>query len=462
MLLSSFRAAAVLLTALLPAVLCQDASSALSVYPECARGCIADAMSEGICAPTNQTCICTNDTFQGLVTGCVAQSCTLPDSLTTKNVSATNCNAPVRDKAQSHVVLTIAMIIMGVVFVAVRFIYKMIYMQTELGLDDWLILATIISTVPSACVTLFGTTQHGLGRDIWTVAHNDITLMLKYFYGMAILYFVETALVKLSIIAFYMRIFPARNTQRLLWGTFWFASAWGVCYVVLAIFQCRPVSYFWLKWDGLHEGQCLEANAIAWSNAIMNICLDVWILAVPLWELRSLQLHWKKKVGVALMFCVGTFVTVVSILRLQSLVHFATSSNITWEFYDVSVWSTIEICVGVACACLPTVRLLLVKIFPKLAGSTRRATDYYENRYGHASGNKSATHKSRNVAIVTADRDRRRRDSKGSADSPDGSIQDSSGGAGIVYQKTYAVQYSDNDEASLVRMASLDAQGRKS
>ena len=38
MLLSSFRAVAVLVTALLPAVHCQDASSALSVYPECAVG----------------------------------------------------------------------------------------------------------------------------------------------------------------------------------------------------------------------------------------------------------------------------------------------------------------------------------------------------------------------------------------------------------------------------------------
>jgi hypothetical protein len=47
------------------------------------------------------------------------------------------------------------------------------------------------------------------------------------------------------------------------------------------------------------------------------------------------------------MFCVGTFVTVVSILRLTALVHFAVSSNASWEFYDVSLWSTIEITVGI-------------------------------------------------------------------------------------------------------------------
>lgn len=30
------------------------------------------------------------------------------------------------------------------------------------------------------------------------------------------------------------------------------------------------------------------------SNAAVNIALDLWILAIPLWELRTLQLHWKK------------------------------------------------------------------------------------------------------------------------------------------------------------------------
>jgi hypothetical protein len=64
-------------------------------------------------------------------------------------------------------------------------------------------------------------------------------------------------------------------------------------------------------------------------------------------QLRKLKMHWKKKISVALMFGVGTFVTIVSILRLQALVHFAKSMNVSWEFYDVSMWSDIELGVGV-------------------------------------------------------------------------------------------------------------------
>lgn len=198
------------------------------------------------------------------------------------------------------------MAVVAAVFLVTRLTYKLVIARVPLGLDDWLILAAFLTTIPSAVITVHGSAANGLGRDIWTLTPDQITNVLMYFYCMAFLYFAQVALVKLSIIAFFMRIFPSRNLQRILWATFVFTALFGVAFVLTAIFQCRPVRYFWTKWDGFHEGKCADANAISWSNAIINIALDIWMLAVPLWQLRSLQLHWKKKVGVALMFIVGT------------------------------------------------------------------------------------------------------------------------------------------------------------
>jgi hypothetical protein len=242
----------------------------------------------------------------------------------------------------SNVMLSIAS-----VFVIIRFAFKIMYSKLDIGLDDWAVLATLLTAIPSAIVTVYGTVRHGLGQDIWTLQPDEITKMLRYFYVMASLYFTQVTLLKLTLVFFYVRVFPAKGVQRLLWGTVVFVVCWGVTYVILAIWQCKPLSFFWTHWDGLHEGRCLDINAITASNAGISIALDLWILGIPLWQLWGLKMHCKKKVGVAVMFCVGTFVTVVSILRLSALVHFAQSSNASWEFYDVSVWSTIEICVGI-------------------------------------------------------------------------------------------------------------------
>jgi hypothetical protein len=67
-------------------------------------------------------------------------------------------------------------------------------------------------------------------------------------------------------------------------------------------------------------------------------------------------------------------VTVVSMLRLRSLVHFANTTNMTWDYLEASLWSVIECQVGIICSCMPSIRLGLTRLFPKIMGSTNRST----------------------------------------------------------------------------------------
>lgn len=77
-------------------------------------------------------------------------------------------------------------------------------------------------------------------------------------------------------------------------------------FVPIAIFQCRPISYYWNRWNGDTPGTCININALGWSNAAISKSIVLWILATPLSQLRHLELAWKKKISVELTFCVGT------------------------------------------------------------------------------------------------------------------------------------------------------------
>jgi hypothetical protein len=178
-------------------------------------------------------------------------------------------------------------------------------MKLEVGLDDWILVACTVTLIPQCVLLLQEAIPNGLGRDIWTLTSDQITTFLKYWYIIAIIYFLQTTLVKLAFIAFYMRIFTTRTTRKVLWGTFVLVALWGLTFVLLGTLVCNPISYLWTQWDGLHDGTCLSDAAYVWANAGSNIALDIWVLAIPLWELRKLQLHWKKKVGVAMMFSLG-------------------------------------------------------------------------------------------------------------------------------------------------------------
>jgi hypothetical protein len=73
-------------------------------------------------------------------------------------------------------------------------------------------------------------------------------------------------------------------------------------------------------------------------------------------------------------------------LRLQSLIEFGSSTNLTMDNFDVVKWSTIEVNVGIICACMPTMRLLLQRFFPNIIGSTLQK---YGSGVGKSSGGSS-------------------------------------------------------------------------
>lgn len=230
----------------------------------------------------------------------------LTERLATKNITMTSCGAPIRDRSGLYITISNTLAVISAVCVLLRLIYKMVLTMSELGLDDCFIFITLIFGVPSSIINVRGTAANGLGRDIWTLRFEQITNFVRWFYVMEVLYFAQVTLLKFSLLFFYYRIFPGRPVRRVIWATVIFNGLFGFIFVTVAIFQCKPISYYWNNWDNEHSGKCININALGWANAAISIALDIWMLAIPLSQLIHLKLAWKKKVGVALMFCVGT------------------------------------------------------------------------------------------------------------------------------------------------------------
>ncbi|KAH8651299.1 hypothetical protein BX600DRAFT_473351 [Xylariales sp. PMI_506] len=354
----------------------------LGELPTCAYLCLKSALASSSCSSTDVECQCTDATFLGISAECIAVSCTIQQSLVAKNVSETMCGAPVRDKSVEYVIITYVLVAISGVVVLARLSYNQFVSSNGLGADDWFILLTLIASVPSAIINVKFQAPNGMGKDIWTLTPDQITEFAKWFWINAILYFMDVWVLKLSILFFYLRIFPGKLIQRLLWGTVIFDILFGIAFMFAVSFQCLPVSYNWTNWMGEGGGTCVNINAITWADAGVSILLGVWMLAIPLSQLPKLKLHWRKKIGVACMFFVGTFVTVVSIIRLTSLVEFRSSANLTWDYWSVALWSSVEITIGMICACMPSLRVMLMRVMPGILGSTRDQSNKYYQRYG--------------------------------------------------------------------------------
>ncbi|KAI4204991.1 MAG: hypothetical protein LQ348_001214 [Seirophora lacunosa] len=173
------------------------------------------------------------------------------------------------------------------------------HMEVPLSYDDYLIIAGLGYTV-----------DLGNGKHLMAVGVPTTQKYIRGQYAFQFLWSAAMAVIKLSILLFYRRLFPKENTT----------ARWRICHLALCIasvglgvtsifgiaFQCTPVAFLWdLTIPG---GTCINFVAFFRFTNIANVLTDILILSMPI--------------------PVGTNV-------------------------DIGIWSTVEPCIGVVSACLP-------------------------------------------------------------------------------------------------------------
>ena len=118
-------------------------------------------------------------------------------------------------------------------------------------------------------------------------------------------YLSAIALTKVSILLFYLRIFPNPVFRRLVYVALAYCIGYILGTVIALVFQCSPISLAWDRWDGEHPGKCFNLNLLGWMSAALNIVGDLIVICLPLHELSKLAMSRRKKAGVMLMFLGG-------------------------------------------------------------------------------------------------------------------------------------------------------------
>ena len=110
---------------------------------------------------------------------------------------------------------------------------------------------------------------------------------------------------KLSILLMYRRIFSVDTLFRLhvlLLGVFvlafWFAAS------IARLFFCRPFGYFWKGID--LEKHCFGYNGFWLAVGLIEVAIDIFILALPVRMVLRIQFSNKQKASVMFVFLLGS------------------------------------------------------------------------------------------------------------------------------------------------------------
>jgi hypothetical protein len=191
------------------------------------------------------------------------------------------------------------------------------------------------------------------------------------------LFVLASSFVKMSILVSYFRIAPGKSLfRKLVWVTFGLVFAAFVTFLVALWLQCMPISSYWTLLADHRD--CIPEGPPLVVQTVVNVLTDFMIYALPIPTLFRLSLPVSQRIGLIFLFGFGGVIVVAGSFRAY-WVHYVLfeTYDVTWEGFQLWVWTAVETNVGVICGCIPALKPLLFPAKAKKQGS---------NNYAHGSG----------------------------------------------------------------------------
>ncbi|KAH7400553.1 serine hydrolase-domain-containing protein [Phaeosphaeria sp. MPI-PUGE-AT-0046c] len=197
--------------------------------------------------------------------------------------------------------ITSAMTALATASVVARFASRL--RTITLWWDDWAILVSLVFAYGFLTTTVLVATVGGAGYHIVGYSLAQLEKYLKIALANNVIYNASITMSKASVLLFYRRIFYVDRwlalsiniTAFVLVGYF-FAAAGGL------IFSNKPIVG---QWDLAVPSKSINNRAFWLAMAIVNISLDVIILALPQARVWRLQLSRTRRILVSLVFLLG-------------------------------------------------------------------------------------------------------------------------------------------------------------
>lgn len=90
-----------------------------------------------------------------------------------------------------------------------------------------------------------------------------------------------------------------------MWIVWFLVITWFAPFILAPIFRCTPVDYAWNGWKGDSKGTCLDYSSFTWAHNGINIVYDLVIILLPIPQVWKLQMDFKKKISLIVMFSLG-------------------------------------------------------------------------------------------------------------------------------------------------------------
>lgn len=239
--------------------------------------------------------------------------------------------------------------------------WSRIFLLRKWFLDDTLIVAAwALST--AVCIVYSIAAQ---APRVASAGGYDSSAAVRIYLGL-ICYQLCLCITKLSILAFYLRIFTTRLLERrLAWATIIAILLYGVPLLFMTVFQCHPVAGRFFS----QPMRCFTFEPLLIVSASLHTAVDAWMIALIIPCVTRLELPRRQKIALGVVLSLGVFVIAASLIRLQfSLARARDNAGGTPVTNSLAffVMTILELDLALICASAPTLRLIIARLWPRL------------------------------------------------------------------------------------------------
>ncbi|KAF4944060.1 hypothetical protein FGADI_12942 [Fusarium gaditjirri] len=286
------------------------------------------------------------------------------------------------------------------VFITLRLVSRKL---TRVGLwwDDYFAIACYFSAIAWAVIVMlckrpivklrsiltarlgvsqgFGLHADDINRDI----SKTNSIMLHYLFAVEHTYTFNVGFAKASLLFFYWRMFRITNIKIAVYTLLTATALWALSRFVFNDIQCIPTRAYWDLSLRPNATCFVESNKYIFGSVLSHIILDLFILILPIMQIKKLQLPWLQKFGILLMFMVGTLVCIIGlVVSTIGLRIDPKSQDLSWVIADTITWATVEVNLLTLSTCLPTIRPACLYLGSRLGLNT--ANSLSANSFGQS------------------------------------------------------------------------------
>ncbi|KAM0322027.1 hypothetical protein ACHAQA_009770 [Verticillium albo-atrum] len=276
--------------------------------------------------------------------------------------------------------LCVALSFMSITVVSSRLFIR--HKARGLASDDCFAALSMVFALIYSILTIVQT-RYGLGLPLLLRPKENLNIYTKVNFAGRPFYQLGISFFKIALLLSYLRLLQGtdhRTYRKVVWVIIGFVFFSHLGCTLALIFACDPVDK---SWKPLKEGVCLPPGPSFTGYAVVTIVSDIIVTLLPIPVLLKLNVKLEKKLGLIVVFILGIFTTICSIMRYTQINRIQYGDGNTTMLV---LWGTIEFNVGNVVSSLPFLAPVFVK---KARGYRSKPSSGYGHSGSHVLGGKS-------------------------------------------------------------------------